>query len=88
MKMLLKIMLIAIAVLLIGWEIMFGVDFYQSCNLKEPVFAVETEISGEEEIRIYKGIGYKIKVEKDNQTNSVLSVTMYVLGKVVAASIQ
>lgn len=80
-----KIIIIIFIILLICLGSMFVVDRNRTLNLKEPIFA--RFISTEEtypSTSIYKGIGYKIKVKKDS---NIISVTMTMFNKVVAASI-
>ncbi|MDO5555951.1 MAG: hypothetical protein Q4G09_04790 [Clostridia bacterium] len=80
-----KIIVIVFIILIICLGYMFMIDRSQTLNLKEPIFA--RLVSVEEtypSTSIYKGIGYTIRIKKDS---NIISVTMIMFNKVVAASI-
>ena len=85
--------IVCVAVLLL-WG-MFTIDCMRAYDLKEPVFAIGGEYIHDEtkgvDIGIFKGLGYTVEVEKDIHPDFgkeyVVSVEVYVFGKVVAGAI-
>ena len=73
-----------VSVSFVVWSAVFITDYHRCRKLEEPVFALQ---SGEEgAAAIYKGLGYRVEVEKDDEDN-IISVVMIMFGKVISASI-
>ncbi len=76
--------------LLLIWGSIFTTDFIRVSTFREPIFVIASETADDGGSGIYRGLGYKVKVEKfiDAEHGTVLSsVEMTVFGKVVAAAI-
>lgn len=87
-----KALIIFWATALTVWVGMFATDFYRSGHLMPPVFARPVAIITKHDTghNIYKGIGYTVETDTcigQNFDTRLISVTMYVGGKAVSASI-
>ncbi len=84
-----KIVLSIIIVLVTLYCIIISVDMNRVNSLREPIFAISSELRNYENYskEIYKGLGYRIEIDKvENQ--KILSSTMYFLNKVIAGAIE
>ena len=84
-----KIVLSIIIVLVTLYCIIISVDMNRVNSLREPIFAISSELRNYENYskEIYKGLGYRIEIDKvENQ--KILSSTMYFLNKVIAGTIE
>ena len=84
-----KIVLSIIIVLVTLYCIIISVDMNRVNSLREPIFAISSELRDYENYskEIYKGLGYRIEIDKvENQ--KILSSTMYFLNKVIAGAIE
>ncbi|GEM_PF-1367233 len=84
-----KVLIIVMGIAIICWICMFSTDCYRCSNLKEPLFVVSTVTADDGGSGIYQGLGYKVELELDGNVPKpqILSVTMTMFNKVVAASI-
>lgn len=73
-----------VSISFVVWSTVFITDYYRCGKLEKPVFALQSEEKGT--TAVYKGLGYRVEVEKDSEDN-LLSVTMIMFGKVISASI-
>lgn len=84
-----KIVLSIIIVLVTLYCIIISVDMNRVNSLREPIFAISSELRDYENYskEIYKGLGYRIEIDKvENQ--KILSSTMYFLNKVIVGAIE
>lgn len=84
-----KIVLSIIIVLVTLYCIIISVDMNRVNSLREPIFAISSELRDYENYskEIYKGLGYRIEIDKvENQ--KIISSTMYFLNKVIAGTIE
>ena len=84
-----KIVLSIIIVLVTLYCIIISVDMNRVNSLREPIFAISSELRDYENYskEIYKGLGYRIEIDKvENQ--KIISSTMYFLNKVKAGTIE
>ena len=84
-----KIVLSIIIVLVTLYCIIISVDMNRVNSLREPIFAISSELRNYENYskEIYKGLGYRIEIDKvENQ--KILSSTMYFLNIVIAGAIE
>ena len=87
-----KLKTIIIGILII-WVIIFVFDFGCCNSLHSPIFVIPSKNVDEGGSGTYYGLGYTVELEKYKDTdygmnNNVLSVEMYILGKVITASTQ
>lgn len=87
----LRITIIVVCVVVILWLAMFATDYFRSCSLKPPLFALKAGTTADDGgTGIYHGLGYTVSVEKYVDAEyglCISSVEMKMLGKVIAASI-
>lgn len=87
-KKILKIGLASVIILITLYCIVLSIDMSRINSLKEPIFVVE--YSKQEYANfsktIYEGLGYRVEVET-KENNQIISATMYMFEKVIAASI-
>ena len=82
----LKTVLTIVICLLTIWTIMFTVDINRTNSLKNPIFARENGYMGS--MTRYDGLGYKIGLEKNANTDQVSYGQMTILGRLVAGGVQ
>ena len=82
----LKTVLTIVICLLTIWTIMFTVDINRTNSLKNPIFARENGYMGS--MTRYDGLGYKIGLEKNANTDQVSYGQMTILGQSVAGGVQ
>ena len=77
-----------VSVSFVVWSAVFITDYHRCGKLQEPVFALRsgTDTGEGGAATVYKGLGYRVEVEKDREDN-IISVTMVMFGKVISASI-
>lgn len=80
-----KALLICIGIFVISWLGIFFTDYYRCSHLEKPLFVVPVQTADDGGSGTYQGLGYTVEVELDSF--QVISVTMKIFGKVVAASI-
>lgn len=73
-----------VSISFVVWSAVFITDYYRCGKLEKPVFALQTGEEGD--AAVYKGLGYRVEVEKDEE-NNIVSVIMIMFGKVISASI-
>lgn len=82
----LKIVLSIIIVIITIYCVILSVDMNRTYSMQKPIFARLTETYGNKDI--YSGVGYKIEVEKGNNSEKIISSTMYFFNKVIAGAIE
>lgn len=82
----LKTVLTIVICLLTIWTIMFTVDINRTNSFKEPIFARENGYMGS--MTRYDGLGYKIGLKKNANTDQVSYSQMTILGQLVAGGVQ
>ena len=85
----LKIGLAIIIFLVALYCVILSIDRNQVSSLREPIFAVSSEVRDYENYskEVYKGFGYRIEIDKvENQ--KITSSTMYFLNRVIAGAIE
>ena len=82
----LKTVLTIVICLLTIWTIMFTVDINRTNSFKNPIFARENGYMGS--MTRYDGLGYKIGLEKNANTDQVSYGQMTILGRLVAGGVQ
>lgn len=85
----LKIGLSIILILVTLYCTILSIDRNRVFSFREPIFAVSSELRdyGNYSKEVYKGLGYRVEVDKTENQN-VRSITMYFLNKVIAAAIE
>lgn len=85
----LKIVLAIIIILVTLYCIVISVDMNRINSLREPIFAISSELRDYENYsrEVYKGLGYRIEIDRvENQ--KIISSTMYCYNKVIAGAIE
>lgn len=85
----LKIVLSTIIIFITLYCIIIYVDMNRVYSLRNPIFAISSELRDYENYskEVYKGLGYRIEIKKvENQ--KVISSTMYFFNKVIAGAIE
>ncbi|MBQ7962586.1 MAG: hypothetical protein IJ289_08285 [Clostridia bacterium] len=59
----LRIVLVAVAVVVVLWSAMLITDTVRSQNFQEPVFAKEIRVEADNDTIVYQGLGYTVKRE-------------------------
>jgi len=85
----LKIVLSIIIILLTLYTVMVSIDINRVESFREPIFAISSELRdyGNYINEVYKGLGYRIEIERVEE-QKIISSTMYFLNKVVAGAIE
>ncbi len=86
-----KFFIIIIVSLIVLWLGIFTTDYTRCNSLKAPIFVVPGKTADDGGSGKYYGLGYTVKIKKYIDAEygvSIESVEMYVLGKIVSASIQ
>lgn len=84
----LKIVLSCIIIFITIYCVMLSIDMNRVYSLKKPIFAVSSELKDYENYSktTYRGLGYKIEIDTV-QNQQIISSTMYMFHKVIAAAI-
>ncbi len=84
-----KIVLSIIIILAVLYCMVISVDISRVNSFREPIFAISSELRDYENYskEVYKGLGYKIEIDKA-QNQKIVSITMYFFNKVIAAAIE
>lgn len=82
LKLFLSIIIIIIAI----YCAILSIDINRTNSMQKPIFAklVDTGYLKEE----FKGLGYKIEIQKDKKEEKIISSTMYFFDKVIAGAIE
>ncbi len=80
MKKSVKIVIGIIAAILVSYIVIFVVDYMRCSNLKMPIFAWQMEDSN-----TYYGLGYKVEIEKNE--DSISKVEMYMFNRFITGAI-
>lgn len=86
-----KLLIIIVVSLIISWSAIFITDYTRCNSLKAPIFVISGETADDGGSGEYYGLGYTVKIKKYIDAEygvCIESVEMYVLGKIVSASIQ
>lgn len=84
-----KTVLSVIIIFITLYFVILSVDMNRVYTFREPVFAISSELRNYEGYskEIYKGLGYRIEINTvENQ--KIVSSTMYLFDKVIAAAIE
>lgn len=86
-----KVILTIITVIIVCWLMMFIIDYNKCLNLEKPIFVVPVGTADDSGSGTYQGLGYSVELEAQLNTKSkglqIISVTMKIFNKVIAASI-
>ena len=85
-----KVVIIAVAVVLVLWAGMLITDTVKSQSLDEPVFAQEIRVEADNDRIVYKGLGYTVESEYFTDTEGQAYIgcsEVYLFGKMIAAVI-
>lgn len=87
-KKVIKTILSLVIILLVIYCTIISIDMNRTHSFRKPIFAVQNEIIDLEDHKetTYKGIGYTVVIETLEE-DRIESITMYFLGKVIAAAI-
>ncbi len=77
----LKIILTTIIFLITCYCLIFSTDMKRIKSLKEPIFAKIIQIETKDNNITYKGLGYRIKIEKLN--GNIIKTTMSMFNKII-----
>lgn len=91
MKKRVKFSLIALVVVIIIWITMFTTDYIRVSSLKTPIFTIKSNIKDDLGSGTYYGLGYSIEIQKMRFPEKDIAIEfseMYILGKLINASIQ
>lgn len=86
----LKILVIILLVLLIGWGIIFGIDYFRVANFKMPIFVRAGETADDGGSGTYYGLGYRVEVEKNISAEYGIyleKIEMYMFDKIIMRAI-
>lgn len=85
-----KILVSIIIMLVFIWGIIFFIDYNKCANLKMPIFVIAKETADDGGSKIYYGLGYKVKIEKNISAQygvQLEKVEMYFFNKVISGAI-
>lgn len=82
----LKIISVIIISLITLWTVMFAIDINRTNTIREPIFARENGNIGS--MTKYVGLGYRIGLEKDLESDRITKSQMTIFGQLVAGAIQ
>ena len=85
-----RVIAVVLSVIIVLWAGMLITDTVRSQNFQEPVFAKEIRVEADNDIIVYKGIGYTVErefFENQNGENFCGCSEVYLFGKPFAAVI-
>lgn len=86
----LRVIAVVLSAIIVLWAGMLITDTVRSQNFQEPVFAKEVRVEADNDIIVYKGLGYTVKREffaNQNGESFCGCSEVYLFGKLFAAVI-